>query len=1045
MVFPVQPALAVLPPEAIGREDHTDGKAQVTREPTGHPAADGAWGPPGPPRPRPSRAGSGPFPGAATGPIPRVPVTHGQPDDDPWSGTAPGFEFEHRRPRPPRARSAFSPEATRRIPPGQTPPAQPGHGRVPPMHPVSQPADPRGFRYTPTVSQPASMQAPPQAWPDDVFVPPGFEFGKLSAPGTGIPPSVHPSGPLPGPIPGRPSGPRPDGPGAGRTDSPRVGRTAGAEWAGLLRSLLPQPVRRRWFREFVNGLEFRGWGIRVAIPILAMVVFGVAVVVIAGANSGHAGPAPSAASLGFPPATLAGNDFTAAGSGRGITQTLGRVASVGHEIVAVGSQAGTRIPRAQFFVSGDDGRTWTLGAVRDAAGGVPPPGHSAIFVAGTQGAWVALGPGSIWTSPDGRTWTLAPGNGMPLRPGDRVNAVARTAHGFIAVGASTAGGQAASGQAARSTPLIFLSANGTSWDRLDAARLRLAAGNGHALDITSVATAGQLILISGDAVTSNPKRTATIQGGVAWLSADGGATWAPVSGGATGHGARPQVAGVAAVGHGFVLLRPATVARRPAVDVFSSPNGQAWTFRATLGAPAGFTAMMASGGPDGAVLAGETGVTGQAGRVLTAFASADGRTWHQVRPFGTAASEDVSGVALAPGGAVVAAGISDAPDARQPVITLTGVNAAARRVDIATIPGAVQPQVAVNGIAAQDSTQVAVGSANGYPAAWTSGNGGSSWTRAVGALPAVFSRPGSQRLTSVTHGPMGWLAVGDVTASAPEHPVVVVSADGTGWQAADGERVFGATGLFTEQAAADTRGYVIVGHQNVKRVQNGRVVSARTEAAVWWSATLNGWQRGGDATAGALDGTVNRQMNAVTASGAGFVAVGSHGNQPSAWTSADGGRTWRLADLPVPVGATRAMLEHVASAGRVVVAVGTAVTTAGRTVPFAANSANGGASWAESALPVPAGLTSVTALVAASGTFTATGSYGNTPGHQDVVVWTSANGSAWRAAEPGGKGLTGPGIQAITGLAAAGSTLTGVGFTASPLSEQPIFWQAPVR
>ena len=214
---------------------------------------------------------------------------------------------------------------------------------------------------------------------------------------------------------------------------------------------------------------------------------------------------------------------------------------------------------------------------------------------------------------------------------------------------------------------------------------------------------------------------------------------------------------------------------------------------------------------------------------------------------------------------MVTAGVSDTPDGRQPVITLTGVNAAARRVNIAKIPGAVEPQVAVNSIAAQGSTQVAVGSANGYPAAWTSGNGGGTWTRAVGALPAVLGRPGSQRLTSVTHGPMGWLAVGDVTAAAPEHPVVVVSADGTSWQAADGERVFGASGLFTEQAAANARGYVIVGHQNVKRVQNGRVVSVRTEAAVWWSATLTGWQRGGDATAGALDGTGNRQMNAVTA------------------------------------------------------------------------------------------------------------------------------------------------------------------------------------
>jgi len=868
----------------------------------------------------------------------------------------------------------------------------------------------------------------PREWPDDVFVPPGFEFAGTNQPDAGFPPPPRPAHPS-GPLPTQPSGPLRTYPAT---------HPAGAEWARLLRSLLPQPVKRRWSREFVNGLEFRGWGIRVAIPILAMVVFGVAVVVIAGANSGHAGPTPSAASLGFPPATLAGTDFTVAGSGRGITQTLGRVASVGHEIVAVGSQAGTRIPRAQFFVSGDDGRTWTMGTVRDAAGGVPPPGHGAIFVAGAQGAWVALGPGSIWTSTDGRTWTLASGNGMPLRPSDQVNAVARTPHGFIAVGASVPGGDQA-----RSTPLIFLSANGTSWERLDAARLRLPAGNGHAVDIRSVAAAGKLILIAGDAVTTKvtgkPKRTVPVQVGVAWLSADGGATWAPVTGAATGHGAQPQVAGVAAVARGFVMLRPATVAKRPAVDVFSSPNGLAWTFRVTLGAPAGFTALMANGGPDGVA------VTGQAGRNLTAFASPDGQTWHQARPFGTAAAEDVSGVALAPDGAVVAAGVSDTPDGRQPVITLTGANAAAQKVDIAKIPGAVEPQVAVNSIAAQDGTQVAVGSANGYPAAWTSANGGGTWTRAVGALPAVLGRPGSQRLTSVTHGPMGWLAVGDVTASAPEHPVVVVSADGTSWQAADGERVFGASGLFTEQAAANARGYVVVGHQNVRRVQNGRVVSVRAEAAVWWSPTLTGWQRGGDATAGALDGTGSRQMNAVTASGSGFVAVGSHGDQPSAWTSADGGRTWRQTDLPMPVGSTRAVLEHVASAGRVVVAVGTATTTAGRAVPFAASSANGGASWAEAALPVPAELTSVTALAVAGGTFTATGSYGSTPGHQNVVVWTSPDGSAWRAAEPAGKGLTGPGIQAITGLAVAGSTLTGVGFTASPAGEQPVFWQAPVR
>jgi len=128
--------------------------------------------------------------------------------------------------------------------------------------------------------------------------------------------------------------------------------------------------------------------------------------------------------------------------------------------------------------------------------------------------------------------------------------------------------------------------------------------------------------------------------------------------------------------------------------------------------------------------------------------------------------------------------------------------------------------------------------------------------------------------------------------------------------------------------------------------------------------------------------------------------------------------------------------------------MGTAVGAAGQRLPFAASSSDGGATWTEAALPVPAGLdlrTSVTALAAAGGGFTATGTFGSTPGHQDVVVWTSANGSAWTAVTPTGQGLTGPGIQAITGLAASGSTLTGVGFTASPAGEEPVFWQAPVR
>jgi len=1090
-------------PGALSLGAFSDGKAQVTREPTGHPEADGAWGPPGPPRPRPARAGSGPFPGpAATGPFPRIP----SPDPatvDPWSGTTPGYEFEGRRSRP-----GWGP---RRIPPGAPPRAGRPRPELPrpelprpesprPESPRLEPprreetrreetrreaaaGEPRRFRYTPTVSQPLSV--PPQAWPEN-GAQTWPENGAQTWPGdapqawAGRPPRTHPSGPLPrpggpsqarpgadqpaapgyefgrrppdaaGPVPlgARPSSPPPGRPGARPPDARRAGtrrarpdaRAAGAEWARLLHSMLPQPVKRRWSSEFVAGLEFKGWGVRVAIPILAMVVFGVAVVVIAGANSGNSGPTPPATSLGFPPATLAGNDFAAAASARGITQTLGRVTSVGDEVVAVGSQAGARIARAQFFVSADDGRSWTMGTVRSVDGGMPPPGRGAILVAGGQGAWVALGPGSIWTSADGRTWTLAPGPGMPLLPGDQINAVQRTADGFIAVGANVPGGDAA-----RSTPVVFLSANGITWQRLDAARLHLAAGTGHALDVKYAAAAGKAILIAGDIVTTEvtgkPKRTVTVQAGAAWLSTDGGSTWTPIGGPALA-GARPQVAGAVTAGNGFVLLRPATVAKRPVVDVYFSPDGLAWTFEATLTAAAGFTADMVNGGPDGAV------VTGQTGRTLTAFISANGRTWQQTKPFGTAGSQAVSGAALAPDGAVVATGIGAGPDSRQPLITVTGTGVAATRVDIAKIPGAVDTQLAVNGLAAQGSTQVAVGSANGFPAAWTSVNGGISWTRATGATSAVLSRPGSQQLTGVTHGIMGWLAVGGVTASAAEHPVVVVSADGSTWQAADGEQAFAGPGLFTQAAAANSQGYVIVGYQRIKQVRGGKVVSVRTVAAAWWSAALTGWQRAGAASpagaAGALDGLGARQMTAVAASSAGFVAVGSHGDQPSAWTSADG-RTWRQVDLPLPVGSVRATLQHVASSGRKIAAVGTAVTTSGQQVPFAASSSDGGTTWIESALPAPAGLTSVTALAAAGGSFIATGTYGSTPGHQNVVVWTSPNGSAWRAAEPAGQGLTGPGIQAITSLAISGSTLTGVGFTASPASEDPVFWQSPVR
>ena len=278
----------------------------MTREPNGHPEADGAWGPSGPPRPRPSRAetgplprtgtgpfprtGTGPFPRAATGPPPRVPAAPDRTGADPWSGTAPGFEFEGRRSRPAR-----------------DPAPQPGRGRDPQSRPGRE--GPRDTQSEDSRRRAAAFPVHADGKPAAV----GAAAGR--GPTTISPPcpdsnsmTVRSPAPRSPPDPARTRVPRPGDAKRARRRRPSPSGPNCSARCCPSRSNAAGP-RSSWPR-----LEFRGWGVRVAIPILAMVVFGVAVVVIAGANSGNAGPTPPAASLGFPPAALAGNDFTVAAS-----------------------------------------------------------------------------------------------------------------------------------------------------------------------------------------------------------------------------------------------------------------------------------------------------------------------------------------------------------------------------------------------------------------------------------------------------------------------------------------------------------------------------------------------------------------------------------------------------------------------------------------------------------------------------------------------------------------------------------------------------------
>jgi hypothetical protein len=62
-----------------------------------------------------------------------------------------------------------------------------------------------------------------------------------------------------------------------------------------------------------------------------------------------------------------------------------------------------------------------------------------------------------------------------------------------------------------------------------------------------------------------------------------------------------------------------------------------------------------------------------------------------------------------------------------------------------------------------------------------------------------------------------------------------------------------------------------------------------------------------------------------------------------------------------------------------------------------------------------------------------------------VIVWWSHDGLSWHAARPPGRWLRGPGAQQITGLSVSGSTLTGIGYTATGNRQHPVLWQARIR
>jgi hypothetical protein len=609
--------------------------------------------------------------------------------------------------------------------------------------------------------------------------------------------------------------------------------------------------------------------------------------------------------------------------------------------------------------------------------------------------------------------------------------LAGTGSGFVAVGEHTGNGPGA---------VVWTASAGRPWQRWSGTARGLTARGGHVAGLRWAAAAGSVV-VAGGPVTGAAGRGRRPASGL-WRSTDGGRTWAPVKLPA-GHGATGALTGLASDGSAFVAVRPGQAGGHRDAVTYVSTRGSTWRYagKLTAGRRTSLQVTAVSGDSHGFVAAAD------AHGSRLAFFSAHGVGWQQTANPGSG----VAGLTAGPGGALLVAGNTQpgtGPGTR-PHLLFSGP-AGRQQVGRAVLAAAATPDVTVDGLAADGHTLVAAGASGGSPALWLA--------TARHWAPARIMLPGAWRsgtLVSVVHGGRGWLAVGHAAAPAPvgsgpspARPVALTSAAGISWAPASAGSPLAAPGASLAQAAAGPAGYVVVGS-----ALPGSAARHTPVPVAWHSKGLGTWARvplpvpGGSAAGGAAaGGAAAGQVLAVTATAPGFVAVGSAGSRPVAWTSPTGS-AWRFTAVPRPAGAVSAVLTQVTAAGGRVVAAGYEWRAGPAPVPFTAASADGGRTWRDSELPAPPAPALVTAVTAAGHGFVAVGSgaaggHTGLPGRQVMLAWWSSDGLTWHGAVPAGGGRGGRLVLHINAVTAGNGMLTGAGFAASTAAEHPVLWHA---